>query len=199
MDGRCWPGRRGRTTCVPGADAAASEADWVARWRGGWQLCFPSTGQPDPADATPQGFHGVASQAPWAVVEVADDQVTLRWEDAGAWRRSGRGGSPQDGIEAVDAAPATTGRSPRRIAVAEHLVLGGDVLAPLFAGATLTLEVPEGSTLAPLDYDGRPAGSPVAWPGEPEARWRTVDASTPARVGALVGPDDDGSAPVRAG
>lgn len=173
---------------VPGADAAVSEADWVARWRGGWQLCFPSTGQPDPGGATPQGFHGVASQTPWTIVEVADDQLTLRWEDGLGLAAERMWRLTHDGIEAVTSA-VNGGTAPRRLAIAEHLVLGGDVLAPLFEGATLTLDVPDGSMLAPLDYDGRPAGSPVAWPGEPEARWQSVDAGTPARVVALVGPD----------
>jgi galactose mutarotase-like enzyme len=174
---------------VPGAEPAASEAAWVARWRGGWQLCFPSTGMPDGDDVVPQGFHGAASQGPWSVAEVADDRATLRWEDAlglaaeRTWRLTA------DGIEAVTSA-RNVGAAPRRIAVAEHLVLGSDTLAPLFHGERLALEVPAGFRLAPLDYAGRPAGPPVAWPGSPGDRWDTVDVTTPARVCALVGEDE---------
>lgn len=171
-----------------GPGPAMSEAHWVARWRGGWQLCFPSTGHAD-VDATPaQGFHGVASQAPWELVELAADRATLRWaDDAGlgaerTWRVT------DDGIEAVTSA-VNGGAAPRRIAVAEHLVLGGDVLAPISDGSALALDVPAGTRLAPLDYAGHATGAAVAWPGASAERWPIVDAATPARVAALVGED----------
>jgi galactose mutarotase-like enzyme len=182
-------------TVVPHPVAAArTEADWVARWRGGWQLCFPTTGQAD-ADATPaQGFHGVASQAPWEVVEVGLDRIRLRWEDAlglaaeRTWRLT------DDGLEALTSAE-NHGRAAREIAVAEHLVLGGDILAAVLAGATLSVEVPPGPRLAPLDYDGVPEGPAVDWPGDPVARWAVVDAATPARVAAITpGGGGDGAA-----
>lgn len=184
---------------TPWADAvvadpapAATEAGWVARWRGGWQLCFPSTGQADPGAATPQGFHGVASQAPWTVIEATPDRVRLRWtDDLGltaerTWRLTG------DGLEAETSA-WNDGVATRRVAVAEHLVLGGDVLAPVLAhdGTRLTVDVPAGSRLAPLDLDGRPAGGSLAWPGTDDDRWDTLDARTAARVVAVVGEDEE--------
>jgi hypothetical protein len=178
---------------VPQVAVARTEADWVARWRGGWQLCFPTTGQAD-AEATPaQGFHGVASQAPWEVVEVTPDRVRLRWEDAlglsaeRTWRLT------DDGLEALTSAE-NRGPAARDLAVAEHLVLGGDVLAAVLDGAVLTLGVPAGSRLAPLDYDGIPTGPAVVWPGDPAARWAVVDAATPARVTAITpGGGSDGA------
>lgn len=170
---------------VPGATPAPSEAAWVARWRGGWQLCFPTTGQPDHGASPPQGFHGSASQAPWTLVSATSDGLTLRWEDVAGLRAERTWRLTDDGIEAVTRA-TNGGDESRRIAVAEHLILGDDVLAPLAAGATLTLEVPTGAALAPLDYDGRPAGPARPWPGEPADGWATIAWATPARVAALV-------------
>lgn len=171
---------------VPSAGAARTEADWVARWRGGWQLCFPTSGQADPGASPAQGFHGVASQTPWEVVEVAPDRVRLHWEDASGLTADRTWRLTADGIEAETSA-VNRGAAERAIAVAEHLVLGGDVLGPVLAGATLELVAPDGSMLAPLDYDGRPAGPPVPWPGDPGARWQAVDAATPPRVAAILG------------
>jgi hypothetical protein len=173
-------------TVRPSASPARTEAEWVARWRGGWQLCFPTAGQPDP-DATPaQGFHGVASQVPWSLVEATGERTRLTWSDGlgltaeRTWRLTA------DGLE-VETIAGNDGPEPRAIAVAEHLVLGGDILAPVLAGATLTLEGPAGGGLGPLDYNGRPTGSPVAWPGDPADRWSVIDAATPPRVGAFLG------------
>ncbi|MFM9878283.1 MAG: hypothetical protein ACKVOG_10645, partial [Rhodoglobus sp.] len=67
---------------LPRWDAPAqSESEWVARWRGGWQLCFPSAGMVDSLSRWPQAFHGVASQARWHVVAVGEHDVSVGWED----------------------------------------------------------------------------------------------------------------------
>lgn len=175
-------------TVIPAQVPAASEVDWVGRWRGGWQLCFPSTGQPDAEASTPQGFHGVASQAPWALVDAADDHVRLRWQDADGLQAERTWRLTDDGLE-TSTSTVNRGDIDRRIAVAEHLILGGDVLAPLSTGATLTLDVPIGATLRPLDLTGRPSGTPAAWPADPAEAWSVVERSTPARVAALLVPD----------
>jgi galactose mutarotase-like enzyme len=179
---------------TPSAGAARTEVDWVMRWRGGWQLCFPTAGQADPGASPAQGFHGVASQAPWEVVEVAPDRVHLRWEDASGLTAERTWRLTEDGLEA-DTCAVNRGTAARAIAVAEHLVLGGDVLAPVLTGATLELAVPVGSMLAPLDYDGHPAGPPVPWPGDPGAPWQAVDAATPPRVAAILGGSATGADP----
>lgn len=158
-------------------DPAPDEATWVSRWRGGWQVCLPTAGQPDPADAR-QGFHGAASQAPWTVLESSAAHALLTWRDADlvAERRIALG----DGRLAVATSLRNEGSLERLVVVAEHLILGGDVLS-----APLELATNAGG-LQPLDYDGLPAGSPVPWPGPPAERWSTVDAATPARVAGLV-------------
>jgi hypothetical protein len=170
----------------PATEPAPDEQTWVAHWRGGWQLCFPTAGIPDP-DARPrQGFHGAASQAPWELLRRGADFAELRWSEPGGltatrlWRLTGNGLSAE--TTATNSGPATRG-----IIVAEHLVLGGDLVAPVLQGEALQLEASKAG-LAPLDYAGLPAGAVQPWPGAPADRWEWVDASTPARVACLVDP-----------
>lgn len=163
------------------ADAAVAptEADWVERWRGGWQLCFPTAGQPNPRAAVPEGFHGAASQAPWLQVARTADTVALGWADRHGlsaerlWRLTERGA-------AVAVRVRNDGPTSRPLAIAEHLILGGSLLA-----APLAVAPPPGAVLRELDYAGLPTGRRDPWPGDPGERWAVVDAATPARVVAL--------------
>ncbi|MGZ8804167.1 MAG: hypothetical protein ACXWZG_02555 [Microbacterium sp.] len=176
-----------RDRVLPSAEPAADEAEWVGRWRGGWQLCFPTSGDADPVAAPTQGFHGAASQAPWRVTRAGLAWVELHWTDAAgltaerAWR------ALDDGLTVTTTA-INRGERPRILAIAEHLVLGGDLLAPIFEVAPLRIDAPTSAYLAPLDYAGAPAGPPLPWPGPISDTWETIDARTPARVAALVDP-----------
>jgi hypothetical protein len=162
---------------VAAATPAPDEATWVSRWRGGWQLCLPSAGQPDAADAR-QGFHGSASLAPWTVLEVSEAHVAMSWRDTDLVAE--RTISLGHGLLEVRTRLRNDGSAERAVAVAEHLILGGDVLA-----GPLELTTDAGA-LQPLDYAGRPAGWRVPWPGHPDERWDAIDSATPARVGGLV-------------
>lgn len=178
---------------TPWADAvgasstpANSEADWVDRWRGGWQLCFPSAGAADPGSRWPQGFHGVASQAGWEVTAASIARVSLRWHDEFSltvertWQLTDSGAR-------VETVVRNGGPESRPIVVAEHLILGGDILAPVLEDdAELRLTPPAESRLAALDYDGHPQAGPEPWPGHRGQRWERIDRATPARVAALV-------------
>ncbi|TXK18777.1 hypothetical protein [Homoserinibacter sp. GY 40078] len=160
---------------------AVTEDDWVRAWRGGWQLCFPTAGQADTSAAIAQGFHGVASQAAWQVLAQDRTRAWLAWEgDRIGARRNWT--LHEDGLEARTEA-WNAGPTPRRVAIAEHLVLGQDVLA-----GALEIVPPEGTRVAPLDYAGHPAGDALAWPGEADEAWASVDERTPARVAALTVP-----------
>jgi len=165
---------------------AMTEAEWVERWRGGWQLCFPSAGLADENSPWPRGFHGVASQAPWRVLSADDAHVSLEWRDkysltaTRTWRL-------MDAGVAVETVVRNDSQSNRPVVIAEHLVLGGDLLEPLIAdGAQLEIVLPTGTDIARLDYSGHPLGEPAPWPGQIDERWRVVDRDTPARVAALV-------------
>ena len=164
---------------APSNRPAATEDEWVARWRGGWQLCFPTAGQVNPNARPLEGFHGVASQTPWLTVSQSSESVALGWSDRNglwaerAWRVTEHG-------VVVATRAGNDGDETRVLAIAEHLILGGDVLAE-----PLTLEVEPSVMLRPLDYAGLPDGDLMPWPGAPDDRWLTVDAATPARVAAL--------------
>jgi len=167
---------------------AVSEAQWVERWRGGWQLCFPTAGQPNPATGSgigaqsrvPDGFHGAASQTPWLEVSRATDSVTLGWADSDGLSVGRLWQLTEDGAT-VTTRVHNSSSTPRVLVIAEHLILGGEVIAE-----PLTLEIPEGTQLRPLDYAGLPEGSPSIWPGDPADRWTIIDQSTPARVTGLA-------------
>lgn len=169
------------STVVPALRPARSEEAWVEHWRGGWQLCFPTAGQPNPAASVLEGFHGAASQAPWLAVAQTPDTVALGWADSERlsaeriWRLT------DDGVSVATRA-VNAGEESRVLVIAEHLILGGDVLA-----APLTIEVPASTQLRPLDYAGLPEGEPRAWPGDPADRWTVVNRATPARVTGLAG------------
>ncbi len=173
------------SSVVPSARPAATEAEWVSRWRGGWQLCFPTAGQPDPASAEPQGFHGTASQAPWLLVSHDASSAALGWADRDGLsaERVWRLGYGPNGDARIEVATRVRneGVATRTIVAAEHLILGGDVLA-----GPLEITVPGGAQLRPLDYDGLPAGALTPWPGDPAERWPTVTRATPARVTGLA-------------
>ncbi|MEQ1734939.1 MAG: hypothetical protein ABL886_00750 [Rhodoglobus sp.] len=176
-----WPHGSG-----PHDAPARSEVEWVARWRGGWQLCFPSAGAVDAVSEWPQGFHGVASQAAWRVVAVHKGRVVLEWQDEHALTAR-RTWELTDSGARVDTVVRNGSTVTRPLVIAEHLVLGGDLLAPEVRAAGVSIRPPSGALLAPLDYTGRPDGSAVPWPGAIVDRWPHLDGDTPARVAALVG------------
>lgn len=169
------------TNVLPSSRPARSEGEWVERWRGGWQLCLPSSGQPNPSAVVGEGFHGAASQAPWLEVSRTIDAVALGWADLDGLNAERLWRLTDDGA-AVETRVHNGGNDTRVLVIAEHLILGGDVLA-----APLELDVPVGTQLRPLDYAGVPEGSPRPWPGHPADRWAVVDRATPARVTGLEG------------
>lgn len=187
---------------LPGTEPAPDEASWVQRWRGGWQLCFPNAGQPDPSARPPQAFHGSASQTPWQLRGAGAAHVDLEWREADGLVASRRWTLHADGLSAQTTA-RNEGAAPRRLSVAEHLILGGDLIhggdlivggdpilgggpaAPVVAG-TAALVIDAGGTVVELDYDGVPSGRRSPWPGD---GWDVVDHRTPARVTALERPE----------
>lgn len=166
---------------MPSPGPAHEEATWVARWRGGWQLCFPTAGHPNPSADPVESFHGDASQAPWREESRTADTMTLAWDDREllsaerTWRLSADGA-------VVATRVRNAGGATRVVIIAEHLILGGDVL-----DAPLELDVPAGTELRPLDYSGGPAGPPAPWPGDSAGRWASIDRATPPRVTGLAG------------
>lgn len=163
---------------APARAPAHDEASWVERWRGGWQLCAPSTGQPS---QNAPFFHGEASQARWSVVAAEPDAIGLAWSSSDGRLRLRRTWRLLDEstIEAESLAISTS-NSPLTIMLAEHLILGDELLEPLRAGGAASMALPAEATPVTLDYDGRP--SQDADDGDWRERWGRVDRTAPGRV-----------------
>lgn len=170
---------------APSIEPAQDERSWVERWRGGWQLCAPTAGQPSPGRAP--FFHGEASQSPWVVLEHDRRSVTLRWQSRDGelsihrrWRLI-----DEDVIE-VDSRLENRTSGPRSVIIAEHLILGGHLLAPVLTGGSVSMTLPEAAEPVALEYDGLPSRS------APDADWRTrwtvMNRRGPARVIGLLRP-----------
>lgn len=169
------------------AHPAKDEPTWVSRWRGGWQLCAPITGQPVASDAQP-AFHGAASQANWTVSEVSSSEATLEWTDdllGLAIRRTWSllsAGRVKVSTKLKNLSPES-----RLFGIAEHLILGGDLLQPLIEqGARAKLDYSSGATLHELDYAGAPTGR-VLQGTEIGPQFKVLDRLQQARVFALAG------------
>ena len=166
---------------------AEDEPTWVSRWRGGWQLCAPSTGQPVPSDGHP-AFHGAASQANWTVEQVSRNEATLDWTDdllGLAIRRTWSllsAGRVKVSTKLKNLSPDS-----RLFGIAEHLILGGDLLKPLIEqGVRAKLDYSSEATLHELDYAGAPTGR-VLQGTEIGPQFKALDRTQEARVFALSG------------
>ncbi len=125
-------------------------------------------------------------------MSATDQHVCLSWTDEWSLTATRTWRLTDTGV-VVDTVAQNSSTMPRSIVIAEHLILGGDLLAPVLPSATgsgadsrLTITAPPGTSIGALDYAGRPSADPVAWPGIDEDRWPIVDRTTPARVAALV-------------
>jgi|GEM_PF-787062 len=160
-------------------DPAASEDEWVRRWRGGWQLCAPTAGAPEPGATPRQYFHGAASQALWRVVAKETARAVLEWSDDGV--RITRTWTLEPRALTASTTLVQIGDDPRPLSVAEHLILGGDLFAPFAEGGALRLEAD--TAVSPLGYDGSPTGAGFE---DFDDRWNRFDAATPPRLAALT-------------
>ena len=59
---------------MPGPD---SEADWLARYAGGWQMLLPNAGPPRMQDGALLGYHGEAAVRAWDVLHRERDSAML--------------------------------------------------------------------------------------------------------------------------
>lgn len=164
---------------------AADEPTWVSRWHGGWQLCAPSTGQPDSSAKYP-AFHGAASQAAWTLLQASESAAEFEWTDSQlgfSLQRTWRllpGGRVQVASKLRNLSPEE-----QTFGVAEHLILGGDLLRPVIEkGVTAELDYSLDSVVHELDYAGAPTGR-ILRGAEVGPQFRTLDRNQDARVFAL--------------
>lgn len=70
-------GRREQLGIPPYGD---SQADWLARYPGGWQVLLPHAGSPQDYGGGRRGYHGEAAMLPWKVIEVSEIAAVLTVE-----------------------------------------------------------------------------------------------------------------------
>jgi hypothetical protein len=67
-------GRREPVGIPPYGD---SQADWLARYAGGWQILLPHAGPAEEYDGVVRGYHGEAALLPWDLSTSSETSVTL--------------------------------------------------------------------------------------------------------------------------
>jgi hypothetical protein len=139
--------------------AGELDADsWEDRYRGGWQLVAPNTGNASVVDGVEHGFHGGASTARWSVEARSASSAELACEHGGL--RFERRLELRDGrLRAETRVHALAG--PRPLVALEHVACGASVLAPGF-----TLSVPAGRAYE-VDLRLGPTSTPDAAPAFP--------------------------------
>jgi hypothetical protein len=167
------------------AEPAPDEPTWVKRWRGGWQLCAPNTGQPVEGSSRP-AFHGLASQASWQVLETSDQEVSFQWLDSDGLFRIRRTWTLHSEQQiSVESELENLSAKQQAVGVAEHLILGSDFLGPIVAGDLARLEYCRESEVLELDYDGSPTGVKISSPSS-LGDFTALSKNQPARVFALT-------------
>lgn len=142
--------------------ARGSEYDedgWSDRYRGGWQLAAPNAGNACVVEGERHGFHGGASNIPWALSarERASASLSVEVHGLRFQRRLQLG---EGSLRIETEVTAIDGPAPM-IAV-EHVVCGSSVLDP-----ALRLEVPPGRAFE-LDEAIGPTTTPAMAPTFPE-------------------------------
>ena len=165
--------------------AGMSWRSWVAGWRGGWQLCAPTTGQPDHGSPNP-AFHGAASQTAWRLIQSDATSATFSWTDAGHEFALERTWSLLSGARVeVTSRLENLSSEEKSFGVAEHLIFGSDLLGPALADESpIALDYSAKAQIHELDYSGAPTGQ-VLIDDQRGSSWRLLDAHQQPRVFAL--------------
>ena len=134
------------------------EDRWTRSYRGGWQTVLPNAGNPCDNRTGHHGFHGRASNDPWAVVDRSGTHATLAWEghDLEVERRV----ALEDG--AVRVTMRITSPVGASLVSLEHISAGLELLEP-----QLELALPAGYGYELSEQDG-PTTPPDAAPRFPE-------------------------------
>ena len=132
------------------------EATWTAAYRGGWQLLLPNAGNGCRVNGRAHGFHGRASNDPWAVEALDESSATLVWE--------GHGLRAERRLELVHGGLAvsvdlTAGGERVPVVAVEHVALGLELLDP-----EVLLELPDARAFELDEVKGPPVPPPDATP-----------------------------------
>jgi hypothetical protein len=141
----------------PARGGELDEATWTASYRGGWQLAFPNAGNACEAAGERHGFHGRASNDPWAVEAADGRSAMLAWEGHGL--RARRRLALEGRTLAVEVEVAALARAP--FVAVEHLSVGLELLEP-----EVELDLPGGAAYELSEAEGPPVPPPAAprWP-----------------------------------
>jgi hypothetical protein len=135
-----------------------SADSWEDRYRGGWQLAAPNSGNASRVDGVEHGFHGGVSTAVWEVETRTASSAGLVCEHGSL--RFERTLELRDGrLRAVTRVGALAGPTP--MIALEHVACGASLLAPGF-----TLAVPPGRAYE-VDLQRGPTSPPAAAPQFP--------------------------------
>lgn len=163
-----------------------NEEDWVRAWNGGWQPLLPNSGGAYREGKYPQGFHGNASQSPWTVEQVSQDEVILSWhgEELQSYRKINVKGDQITVFGQLE----NLSDLPREFILTEHVVFGD-----LFLSEGVTLRLNEQARFMELGYDGTLNGAFFElWHEVAYGDWSVVTTSTPARLGLVTDVDSSG-------
>jgi hypothetical protein len=134
------------------------EETWTARYRGGWQLAAPNAGSPCEVDGAQHGFHGRASNDPWAVVSASESSCVLAWSGHGL-RIERRLELDRDVLGVSVEVTGVAAEAP--LVAVEHIALGPELFDP-----EVSIELPAGRAYELSEADGppRPPTDAPAWP-----------------------------------
>ena len=153
------------------------EDPWTAAWRGGWQGCLPNAGNACTVDGVRHGFHGRASNDPWAVLEAGDSSLVASWEGHGV-RAVRAFEATAEGLSVSTEVQAQEENVP--VVALEHLSLGLELFEPevelsLPAGQASELDERLGPAVLPGDAPQWPELGLVNGDRERADRWRLDD------------------------
>lgn len=156
---------------APPLPGELDEDTWTAAYRGGWQLATPNAGASCELGGVRHGFHGRASNDPWAVTFESPSAARLQWQGHGLLIERELAVTERR-IAATTTWSAVDGRVP--FLAVEHLSLGRVLLDP-----ELRLELPGGRAWVSDEQSGPVEAPPNApeWP-------RVADSARPELVGS---------------
>ena len=134
------------------------EETWTARYRGGWQLAAPNAGSACEVDGAQHGFHGRASNDPWAVASASESSCVLAWSGHGL-RIERRLELDRGVLEVSVEVTGVVAQAP--LVALEHIALGPELFDP-----EVSIELPAGRAYEMSESEGPlqpPADAPL-WP-----------------------------------
>jgi hypothetical protein len=171
----------------PPAAGDLDEERWTASYRGGWQTVLPNAGNACTVAGAHHGFHGRASNDPWAVVDAGEAAATLAW--------SGHGLSVSKRIALADGALSVryriTAEREAPLVALEHVSVGAELLEP---EVEIAFPAAQAYELSESDGPPQPPASAPRWPDvllldgrtERADRWRVAEPRSRLLVAAGI-------------